>query len=139
MIASIKKSDDIIDKIDREVSATNPQLFVEFMDANVSSQIKISQQLMDIKRYSLLKSEREWISLWTDKLKEFPSVLKDYQTILDQYHALQVIQSQKWEKIEKYRQDLGATLQEYRQRERNYRSTDHEKLSELKQEIEIQG
>ncbi|KAG2205107.1 hypothetical protein INT47_002201 [Mucor saturninus] len=139
LIVSIKNSDDIIDKIDREVSTTNPQLFVEFMDANVSSQMKISQQLRDIKKYSLLKSEREWISLWTEKLKEFPSVLKDYQAILDQYHDLQVIQAQKLEKIERYKQGLSVDLQNYRQREQDNRSIDHQKMSELKQEIEIQG
>lgn len=139
MIASIKKSDDIIDKIDREVSATNPQLFVELIDASVSSQMKISQQLEDIKRYSLLRSEQEWISLWTNKLKEFPAVLKEYQNVLERYHDLQTIQAQKLEKIEKYRDELNATLHGYREKEQEFRTTDHHKLSELKQEIEIQG
>lgn len=139
MIASIKKSDDVIDKIDREVSATNPQLFTEFMDGTVDSQMKIRQQLKDIKEYSLLRSEQEWFTLWTNKLKEFPNILKELQNKLNRYQELQKFQTQKLEKIKKYRDELDIDLINCRKKEQEYNSTDHEQLSALKQEIEHQG
>lgn len=139
MIASIRKSDDIIDKIDREVSATNPQLFTEFMDGTVDSQMKIRQQLKDIKEYSLLRSEQEWFTLWTNKLKEFPNILKELQIKLNRYQELQKFQTQKLEKIKKYRDELDIDLINCRKKEQEYNSTDHEQLSALKQEIEHQG
>ncbi|KAI8078597.1 Spc7 kinetochore protein-domain-containing protein [Thamnidium elegans] len=138
LIASIKISDEIITSIDKDISQVNPQLFIEFMDGTAETQAKIQRQLQDIKDYSMLRSKQEWLALWSNSLKEFPSTLRDLKNKLDVYREFEQMIGDKLVELNQYHVALSGVLNDYRQKEQNYHSIDHHQLRMLLIEIENQ-
>ncbi|KAI9264611.1 Spc7 kinetochore protein-domain-containing protein [Helicostylum pulchrum] len=138
LIESIKASDEIITNIDRDVSQANPQLFVEYMDGTPETQNNIQRQLEDIKYYSMLRSKQEWLTLWTNNLKEFPSTLRDLKHKLDTYRELEQAIGDKLVELNQYHLALSDALNHYRQKEQNYHRIDHHQLRMLLDEIKNQ-
>lgn len=86
----------------------------------------------------MLRSKQEWLTLWTNNLKEFPSTLRDLKLKLDMYREFEQRIGDKLLELNQYHLALSDALNHYRQKKQNYHRTDHKHLRILLNEIENQ-
>ncbi|KAI9333635.1 Spc7 kinetochore protein-domain-containing protein [Pilaira anomala] len=138
LIASIKRSDETIENIDETVSKVNPQLFTEYMEGTAQTQLNIQEQLKDIKNYSMHRSKQEWLTLFTEALRDFPTSLKDMRDRLQTYRELEQYVGDKLVEIKAYSTKMSEIFHHYRQKEQEYQMVDRDRLNILLSEIQVQ-
>lgn len=134
------KSQESIDKIDREVSATNPQFFSEYLDSDIAIRTKIEERLKEIKTYAALKALQQWLDSWMKSLKPLGDELKKNSENLkldeEKLANFNQIIGHKLSDIVSYKIRLDPILQRYKEEELEYEKIDHEKLNDYELELE---
>lgn len=134
------KSQESIDRIDREVSATNPQFFSEYLDSDIAIRTKIEERLKEIKTYAALKALQQWLDSWMKSLEPLGDELKKNSENLkldeEKLASYREMIRPKLSEIVSYKIGLDPVLQHYKQEELEYEKIDHEKLENYEHEIE---
>lgn len=138
----IHKSQDVIDKIDKQISETNPQFFAEYLDSDYTIRTKTEKRFKEIKTYAALKAIQQWYTIWIGSLKSLPVILqKNLDKLEIDKEVIPKFQQKikpKFEEINAYKEKLDNVLKAYRLEEEEYDKIDHEKLDSYEQEIGYQ-
>lgn len=142
MESFIQSSHKVAQEIEIRVNKSNPSFFFDYSIADVETRHEKESEYRLAKQYAEKKSLERWYEWWSNALKEHLTVLYQHRNRLSQdKHALSAAENRLSEQLPKifdHQKRVSELYAVAREKEKEYHSFDHIKLSTIITEIEQQ-
>ncbi|KAG1053336.1 hypothetical protein G6F43_004578 [Rhizopus delemar] len=142
MESSIQTSHKVAQEIEIRVNKSNPSFFFDYSIADVETRHEKESEYRLAKQHAEKKSLERWYEWWSNALKEHLTVLYQHRDRLNQdKHTLIAAENRLSEQLPKildHQKRVSKLYAVAREKEKEYHSFDHIKLSTIITEIEQQ-